>query len=52
MNDSARKAVNAYNRKWRAENKERVKEYNKRYWEKRAKAEEEHNAENENSNSC
>lgn len=41
MNEAARKAVNAYNRKWRAENKDRVKEYNRRYWEKKAKAENE-----------
>lgn len=45
MNEAARKAVNAYNRKWRAEHKDRVKEYNRRYWEKKAKAEKENVAE-------
>lgn len=45
MNEAARKALNAYNRKWRAENKDRVKEYNRRYWEKKAKAENENTAE-------
>lgn len=33
----AREELNKYNREWRAKNKERVKEYNKKYWENRAK---------------
>lgn len=28
-------AARAYQRKWRAENKEKVKDYNRRYWTKK-----------------
>lgn len=31
---SANEAKNAYLRAWRAKNRERVKEYNRRYWER------------------
>lgn len=31
-----REEYNRYHREWRAKNKERVKEYNKRYWQRRA----------------
>lgn len=30
---------NKYNRDWRAKNKDKVKQYNKSYWERRAKKE-------------
>lgn len=40
---------NKYNREWRAKNKDKVKQYNKSYWERRAEREaaeskKEHNA--------
>lgn len=35
----AREAQREYNRQWRARNKDKVKEYNKRYWERRAQRE-------------
>ncbi|MDZ4519075.1 hypothetical protein [Bacillus cereus] len=34
---SAREARNAYMRLWRAENKQKVKEANQRYWAKKSK---------------
>ncbi|EOT2968934.1 hypothetical protein [Clostridium perfringens] len=37
MNDKAREERNAYLREWRKKNKERVKNYNKSYWERKAK---------------
>ena len=36
LEEEARKERNAYLRKWRKENKDKVKKYNKRYWEKKA----------------
>ncbi|KFN06428.1 hypothetical protein [Bacillus clarus] len=38
---SAKEAKNAYLRKWRAANRDKVKQYNDRYWEKKAKEMEE-----------
>lgn len=35
-NEQAAEARRAYNNAWRSKNKDRVKEYNRRYWEKRA----------------
>ena len=34
---NARELQNLYVRKWRAENKEKVKQTNNRYWEKKAR---------------
>lgn len=36
MSDAAREARNAASRAWRKKNKERVQEYNRRYWERKA----------------
>ncbi len=36
MTDAAREAQRAYMREWRRKNPDRVKEKNKRYWEKKA----------------
>ena len=33
---AAVEARRAYHRKWKAENKDRVKEHNRRFWEKKA----------------
>lgn len=41
MSEAARKARNAYKRKWAKENPDKVKAAMCRYWEKRAKAQEE-----------
>lgn len=35
-NDRAAEIRRAYHKAWRAKNKDRVREYNKRFWEKRA----------------
>lgn len=35
--EEARKARNEYARKWRAKNKDKVKQYQDRYWQKVAK---------------
>ena len=35
MVEEARKLQNAYNREWRAKNKDKVKQYNAAYWERR-----------------
>lgn len=37
VDPKAREARNSYMRKWRRENKEKVKKYNKAYWENKAK---------------
>lgn len=37
MSEDAREKKNAYLREWRKKNKDKVKEINKRYWEKKAK---------------
>ncbi|MGU8655158.1 hypothetical protein G6Z26_15575 [Clostridium perfringens] len=37
MNDKAREERNAYMRAWRKKNKDRVKEYNSSYWERKSK---------------
>ncbi len=34
--EKTREEYNRYHREWRAKNKERVKAYNKRYWERKA----------------
>ena len=36
MNDKARAARREYQRAWRAAHKEKVSEYNRTYWERRA----------------
>lgn len=38
MTDEAKAARDAYRKKWRAEHPEKVKEYNRRYWERKAEA--------------
>ncbi|EHK2357035.1 hypothetical protein ACSXDI_06170 [Clostridium perfringens] len=37
MNDKAREERNAYMRAWRKKNRDRVKEYNSSYWERKSK---------------
>ena len=37
IKEMAREAHNAYQREWRAKNKDKVKASNERYWEKRVK---------------
>ena len=39
VDNAAKKARNAYARKWRAENKDKVKAANERYWLRRAERE-------------
>lgn len=41
MSEGALQAKREYERKWRAENKERMKAIRERYWEKKAKKEQE-----------
>ena len=36
LSESARQARNAYTRAWRARNTEKVRETNRKYWERRA----------------
>lgn len=36
MNDAASKAKREYMRKWRAENKDRIKAHQQKYWERKA----------------
>lgn len=36
MNNQARAARNAYARAWRAANRDKVKQYNETYWQKKA----------------
>lgn len=36
LSETARQARNAYTRAWRARNKEKVRETNRQYWERRA----------------
>jgi hypothetical protein len=36
MNEPEKAAARAYQRAWRAKNKERVAEYNRRFWAKKA----------------
>ena len=38
MNNQARAARNAYARAWRAANRDKVKQYNENYWQKKAAA--------------
>lgn len=38
MSDEARKAQNEYTRRYRKEHPERVREWNRRYWQKKAMA--------------
>lgn len=44
MNDKAREERNAYMREWRKKNKDRVKEYNSNYWERKSKLREKRNS--------
>ena len=37
MSEKAKAERNAYYRAWRAKNKEKIKQANRRYWEKKAK---------------
>lgn len=37
MENAAKEARRAYLREWRAKNKDRIRDYNARYWAKRAK---------------
>ncbi|UBK77276.1 hypothetical protein KLF35_11265 [Clostridium perfringens] len=37
MNDKAREERNAYMREWRKKNRDRVREYNSSYWERKSK---------------
>lgn len=37
MNEAAKAARRAYKRKWQQENPEKVKKYQTRYWEKKAR---------------
>ena len=39
LTEAARESRNAASREWRRKNKERVQEYNRRYWERRAERE-------------
>ncbi len=39
LTDQARAARRAYYKEWRANNKDKVREKNRRYWEKKAKKE-------------
>lgn len=39
MNAEAKEARKLYNREWRRKNKDKVRLYNERYWQKRAKGE-------------
>ena len=36
MDNSGKNAANEYQRKWRAANKDKTREYRRRYWEKKA----------------
>jgi len=36
MNEAAKAARRAYKKKWQQENPDKVKEYQRRYWEKKA----------------
>lgn len=47
MTDAAREAQRAYMREWRKKNPDRVREKNKRYWEKRAQRQQESGGEAE-----
>lgn len=38
VSEAVRKAQREYNKKWRAANKDKVRQYNKNFWEKRALA--------------
>ena len=40
MEDKIKKAYNDYQRQWRAKNKDKVKEINKRFWRKKAEEQE------------
>lgn len=37
LSNEAREARNAYKRKWAKDNPEKVKDYTRRYWEKKAR---------------
>ena len=38
LSDKAKAMKNAYNREWRRNNPDKIKEYHRRYWEKQAAA--------------
>ena len=44
MNDKAREERNAYMRAWRNKNRDRVREYNSSYWERKSKSREKRNS--------
>ena len=49
MNDIARKEKNEYYRRWREKNRDKVRESNRKYWERKAAEKEaKKNAEDEN----
>ncbi|GEN35952.1 hypothetical protein [Aneurinibacillus danicus] len=37
MNDLAKQAKREYYKEWRQKNKEKIRQYNQRFWEKKAK---------------
>lgn len=41
ISDNAAELRRAYQKKWRSEHKDRIREYNRRFWEKRAEKESE-----------
>ena len=45
MSEAAKEAQNEYQREYRRRNKEKVKQWNKNYWERRAKKSENENKE-------
>lgn len=51
MTAAAKEAQRAYKRSWRRKNPEKVKEYNRRYWEKKAVMAAERNYNNGKENS-
>lgn len=44
MDEKEREERNAYMREWRKKNKDRVKEYNSSYWERKSKLREKRNS--------
>lgn len=46
MTDEAREARNAYKRKWAQENRDKVKAYQERYWQKKTHSDGQKSAEN------
>lgn len=52
MTEAARAEKNAYKRKWRKENPEKVRAANERYWEKKARGMSDEELPGRNDNSC